>query len=964
MKPELAQLKIRAFLHDPPEKAGILFSRTSGGHEGVSAELQAACGLGGDPREGLVKYADWIASGCDRIDVGPGRDSAASFLRSPVLTHPLAAVQYELPPIAEDWQSISARVLEAVRAEKDTYPGDPERIFLALWRNLPARLEADAPARLGRLWRLLPADTRVPDHSIWEHNRLVAALATALPRPALLVFAIGPVQGFIAQARKCGDLWGGSRLLSHLAWSAIETVVEEFGPDSVIYPDLAGQPSCDAWLARKKVQVCDPRLPEMLRVPTLPNRFLAVVPFEGAPEIARRASGAAREALARAVNAALGKLAIDPGTLSVSSRVARQVADILETSHVIRPLLAETPGDLGENGWRAALQEAYKAAIRDCREAGIDEPAGGVGAFLQGHPGEGWYEPNVGLAYGPLHALLDRAMGSVKATRLFEASEEPGRPCTVCGEREPISLEDPGGDARPFWLERYARDPARVRKNEQLCAICLAKRLLPRTFAEVVAGGHESNVPIRFPSTSTLAIASWLGVVLGAAKENEELRESIVEFTSVVRELLGEERDKQDWIPNRLQDALLKIGKPEWATDLAYLDGDFFFPETYEPARFEKEQGRKIDERQAENARNYLRQFLRLAAGTTIPELGVKLGRPPRYLALVQADGDGMGKWLSGELSPRVRDGLHTSVRQGLERLGRSEFLECLRPLSPAYQAALSGAIAGFGLEIVPELVETHHMGQLVYCGGDDLLAFVVLEDLVRLLANLRIAFRGHGEFRDCPGFEAKSGYVRQIHGDRTERLWRVPGPEASISAGVAIFHHRAPLSTVRRVLVDLEKIAKSVKGKNALCIGLLKRSGEESAVLFQPDKEVEKPLDLLADLTGAFRGAKGLPHLSPRLLGDYARFGQTLGAHEDLEEAYKSELLASFRRHKIDEKSPDPGELVERLLAARDQLARPTRETPWGKLGTPEVDRYWHPAAHVQRFLSLASFLARGDER
>ena len=81
---------------------------------------------------------------------------------------------------------------------------------LAFWRFGPEPKLA-AP-ELGELWRLLPADTRVPDHSIWSHLDIVSALAGAMQdaelasAPALLSMSFGPVQGFIAQARSTSDL--------------------------------------------------------------------------------------------------------------------------------------------------------------------------------------------------------------------------------------------------------------------------------------------------------------------------------------------------------------------------------------------------------------------------------------------------------------------------------------------------------------------------------------------------------------------------------------------------------------------------------------------------------------------------------------------------------------------------------------------------------------------------------------
>jgi CRISPR-associated protein Cmr2 len=45
----------------------------------------------------------------------------------------------------------------------------------------------------------------------------------------LLIIAIGPVQDFIAAARKIRDLWFGSYLLSELSKHVARTVVDQGG---------------------------------------------------------------------------------------------------------------------------------------------------------------------------------------------------------------------------------------------------------------------------------------------------------------------------------------------------------------------------------------------------------------------------------------------------------------------------------------------------------------------------------------------------------------------------------------------------------------------------------------------------------------------------------------------------------------------------------------------------------------
>ncbi len=72
----------------------------------------------------------------------------------------------------------------------------------------------------------------------------------------LFLFTIGPVQSFIAQARKTQDLYAGSRILSELIKTAIDTI----GRDKVVFP-YANYKTDKEWDA----------------VESLPNRFVAIL---------------------------------------------------------------------------------------------------------------------------------------------------------------------------------------------------------------------------------------------------------------------------------------------------------------------------------------------------------------------------------------------------------------------------------------------------------------------------------------------------------------------------------------------------------------------------------------------------------------------------------------------------------------------------------------------------------------
>lgn len=77
------------------------------------------------------------------------------------------------------------------------------------------------------------------------------------------IFSIGPVQSFIAAARKLEDLWGGSFLLSYLTESAIAYLYKNEASFKLIYPHVTAQE------IKAKIGSQDPSL----SIAHLPNRI-------------------------------------------------------------------------------------------------------------------------------------------------------------------------------------------------------------------------------------------------------------------------------------------------------------------------------------------------------------------------------------------------------------------------------------------------------------------------------------------------------------------------------------------------------------------------------------------------------------------------------------------------------------------------------------------------------------------
>lgn len=107
-----------------------------------------------------------------------------------------------------------------------------------------------------------------------------------MKKPHLFIFTIGPVQSFIAQARKTRDLYAGSALLSELIKEAIGVV----GAVNVIFPYVQNTQGLE-------------------RAQSLPNRFIALLDL---PEAACQAFGneveeKVRKAFCQKAKEALGK---------------------------------------------------------------------------------------------------------------------------------------------------------------------------------------------------------------------------------------------------------------------------------------------------------------------------------------------------------------------------------------------------------------------------------------------------------------------------------------------------------------------------------------------------------------------------------------------------------------------------------------------------------------------------------
>ena len=925
------QTKVAARLHDPAEKALVLLRDPAGHENGTSlaltrllyetalpegtiepdsdSALAFACFRTGLPREiyELVRRADWWAAAADRpqwlvqelpvtrkdgkqvtIYAHPGK-AQVRWTEQPKLIHPLSGGVVDLEYLGHtDVEQIKkhsfhhfAGLIEELGAGSGEEL-DWRKVALALWRFGPEIREEQDAAELGELWKLLPADTRVPDHTIWDHLDLVSAFAGAFAadpnhEAALLAVSIGPVQSFIAAARKTEDLWAGSHLLSRLAWETMKPLCEELGPDAILFPRLRGIPQVDLWL-KNECGLPSARFQQLpwwgkrpdanpLFAAALPNRFVAVVPASRAEKIARKCRDHVRQWLLelglKTADRLLEEAGLrEPGAARDESadaykQVRRQLEDFPEVHWAVtpfslaRPRNEEKQTDLDTGPLADAMEPFFGA-----KEAGfLASPAWKVLQNRIAWPdGMAFFEPNPGVLYPAFYELNERLMASAKSLRPFAQTREEGWRCTLTGETEWLThdrtlLSVPRGqrlsrsDARfrqgqhheTLWTHVADRRPAWARKGEHLGALPAIKRLWPTMFAEEVREATGGVTDRFIVSTHAMALAH-----------------QIREWMEQGARLTGQQRARLEQIGARVALPAQLAANPAYQQ---HIDLAARIPAVIEEAREAEE---RDEEQKLAEARRFVRSVL-CGDEEDAPQL-------ENYYALLLMDGDHMGAILAGDPSAgtsiRFLQSFHPQLRGLFANAGGllQQYGQQARPVSPNRHLVISGALNDFSQVVVPWVVEREHAGRVIYAGGDDVMAMLPVADALSAAARLRAAYSGQGQDALSAKRSERLGKLLLSKGFAylNGRLMRMMGPQATASCGIVIAHHQTPLSLVLRELRGAERRAKMYtrfvngqkRDRNAWQITVLKRSGgrlDLSGDWGEPLRLLEQLRDFLA---------------------------------------------------------------------------------------------------------------------
>ncbi len=490
---------LKRFLHDPIDKCFEIQT-----HEKRSQEYADKVGISGLED---AKGSDQIAS-CMERSLLPKEKVYQKFNE---IKHPLCERELKLDT-SESVNDEVFNLVESVFSKLNISEYEDKSKFFYLWRNLEDEIfEESSKEEKHKDWirylPILPADTRIPDHSIWEHLKIASAVNAFWDNEnkilhqsnSLFLFTIGPVQSFISQAKKTQDFFMGSFMLSYLTFVAMKEIINDFGPTSIIYPDLYKQPLVDWFLKNELNITIKNSYSSYVDLPTIPNRFVAIIPEtdeKELKEIAEKMKNKIKNEINQAKEKILEDLKINL-TEDQKSLFEKHLANFPEIYWVAVP-------------WKLENKDITIDDLKDFFEENEIKKLQEIWDFAQKN---GENPPNIGLLYQLLYTALEKSLGARKNLREFSCFEEKGKKCSLCGERNVLFFRE-GENPQKFL--RYNPEAINVKniKNfslkyladgEGLCGLCFIKRTFEIYLKSLKGEMQEKFKDFGFPSTAEIS---------------------------------------------------------------------------------------------------------------------------------------------------------------------------------------------------------------------------------------------------------------------------------------------------------------------------------------------------------------------------------------------------------------------------------------------------------------------------
>ncbi|MBD2139426.1 type III-B CRISPR-associated protein Cas10/Cmr2 [Anabaena sp. FACHB-1237] len=701
-----------------------------------------------------------------------------------------------------------------------------KELYWWLWRCLP-KVTCDIFEDTSLM--LMPAETRIPDASIWSHVSMTAALAggfagydltldeiknwprgKAVSHPYLAVFSFSPVQELIKSSRKMRDFWAGSWLLHYLSAKVCWKLANQYGPDTLLYPSLYDQPLIDYWLIEQYpdfLAYINQPSPQSLLTAGFPNVIVLILPENKVQAAIQTAQQTLLEAWLEIGNLVLNELqdkrycmkGLNANSTTWKGWLKSQWQFYWTALPIGKPE-AEFKFSANKNknqefeSWSTAQNETYNLINNENRlfkEQEKDLLQESYAVRQQKY--KRGFSANIGSWWGYIFDATRGALASVKNARNWEIPTAFGPRSTISGIGPVVN---PGnkdkdkkdwmteGDTQDFWKHQAGLFDG----TEQLNATEVLKRGLHKVLPKLL---EIPDLEISYPDL-TSGVAGYL-------KVNQNNPDHKRKFDSVCQEIV-------DKYP-KIEDVLIEM-RGKWG--IPWIDKQQN-PKKYHP-RLLNAGWILEDLPNSDDLKEEYRKEINKIISEYYPN-----NNPSDWYVLAAGDGDSMSEWLKGTklktYGDYIPDGFAEKVATAKIPLTQfPDFLKLTKRMGPSTHNALSRALLDFSNQLVPYLTQTRYAGRLIYGGGDDVLAYTNLWEWDKWLWDIRQCFRGekdpHKEFCN------KGHYWKYLKDNFQEvglvnRPLFTMGSEATISFGIVIAHHSVPLAIALESLWKAEEKAK-----------------------------------------------------------------------------------------------------------------------------------------------------------
>lgn len=864
------QAKIWGLLHDPVLKA--LHSNTGRGGNSFWTKLRVMSEWvvnGWDPEKSgkkilkHIKLADYITSASDRSALGSLTNSVNYDKERLEITHLLSGAKQHLtipdhdkllqnrqPYLEEKENNLFEQIPLELRGDIAGDLHQTKKLFWWLWRCLP---EATNRELGSDILYLMPAETRLPDASIWSHVSLTAAMAGALAgynltpddirnrwtsqKPLshayLVSFTFSPIQELIKASRKMRDFWAGSWILHYLSASVCWKLAQQYGPDIFIYPSLYQQPLIDHWLLQAYPDfyqwIEQPQNTQLLTA-GFPNVLVLVLPKDKVTAAMQLAKSTLLEEWKRIGDLVFAELESRKwmAELTHDSRSwTSWLKSQWQTYWVGVPVGKEEESltsmeiyDEGEDvaipeeedeeyaqTWREQQNQAY--GLSGCKALFVKEELRFLkeaGKLRRKHYKKHPFSSNVGSWWNHIFDQTRLALSAVKNARTWEIPTAFGPRSTISGLGPVVHPDDKEkndwiteGDTKKYWK----RNAGLFDGIEQLNATETVKRGLHLILPELLnLNAADNSIDACYPDL-TAGVAGYLKVnPKGTGHFNNACQEITQQYP---------------WVEEVIKKMQNQWGIP-WADDTGnykyhprLLNSGWLIEdaETDDIQKLDKNLQQEKDEKLKEIIRAKIHR-LKQGYSAGINQIIQKYyphNNPADWYVLAAGDGDGMGEWLKGTKLKPYEDYIPARLEVDPEiNEAFNEFIRLGKRMGPSTHSALSRALLDFSNQLVPYLTEVRYAGRLIYSGGDDVLAYTNLWEWDNWLWDVRQCFRGAEDSKK--EFESKGDYwhFQGSHSRMPSRPLFTMGSLATISFGVVIAHHSVPLAIALENLWAAEK--------------------------------------------------------------------------------------------------------------------------------------------------------------